>query len=116
MPPLLIYNMTDRDRLENKVRACIIIVSEIEENKETKKTKVSFIALDGIYDIKIPAGKDEVVFSEGQRYIGIFDVYCPPDFIGDDPKTMDVGTMSYSLKKIEDLKGNIVYERKKAEK
>lgn len=68
--------------------------------------RVNFETKEGTYGIVIQRKK----FYPGEKYHLSLDLgELSPDFIGDDPKKMTIGTCSYEIQEIKNKAGEIVY-------
>lgn len=68
--------------------------------------RVNFKTKEGIYAIVIREKK----FYPGEKYSLSLNLgELSPDFVGDDPKKMKIGTCSYEIQEIKNKNGEIVY-------
>jgi hypothetical protein len=101
------FELPDTKRLE-------VVVSSLEgvEKKSGKliNLRVNLKTRDReIYSIIVnPERKD---FFVGDRYKAVLKVYIPPDFLGDNPKTMKIGTCCYRVDSLTDKKGRVIYKK-----
>ncbi|MBS3091065.1 hypothetical protein J4217_01285 [Candidatus Pacearchaeota archaeon] len=55
--------------------------------------------------------RNRQLYQKGERYLGVFEWDMKPDFLGDDPKKMDIGTCCLELRRVYGFSNKPIYER-----